>query len=113
MYDAVLEDICYYTRKNIKEPVKTVNNNLAQSSMRILDCYFANYVETEIKRVTKDDIASLETVLPQLFFFSLTWSVGTTGNPEGRLKFDNALRGKMKELGVEFPEERTVYDYVY
>jgi len=28
--------------------------------MRILECFFANYVETEIKKVTKDEVNNLE-----------------------------------------------------
>lgn len=113
MYEAVLDDLCYFVRKNVKEPVGTVDNNLAQSSMRIMDCYFSNYVESEIKRVSKDDISSLESMVPSLFFYSLAWSLGTTGGPEGRAKFDKALKEKMEQLQVPFPEERTLYDYNY
>lgn len=29
LYEAVLEDLCYFVRKNVKEPVGTVDNNLA------------------------------------------------------------------------------------
>lgn len=32
-----------YMRKNCSEPVPTVNNNIACSLMRLLDCYFADY----------------------------------------------------------------------
>jgi dynein heavy chain len=60
LFDFILEDACYFLRKNLPEPVKTVDNNVAQSLMRILDCYFAPYVETEIKKVTKEEIAALE-----------------------------------------------------
>jgi hypothetical protein len=38
-------------RKNLPEPVKTVDNNIAQSVMRIIDCYLSPYVETEIKKI--------------------------------------------------------------
>lgn len=96
LYDAVLEDICYFVRRNVKEPVKTVDNNLAQSSMRILDCYFSAYVESEVKRVSKDDITNLETFIPQLFFFSIAWSVGTTGDPAGRAKVGAEILKMMK-----------------
>lgn len=64
LYDNTLEDACYFLRKNLPEPVKTVDNNIAQSSMRILETYFANYIETEIKKISKDEIQNLESMIP-------------------------------------------------
>ena len=43
MYESIMDDACYYLRKNCIEPVTTVNNNLCQSSFRILDSYFTKY----------------------------------------------------------------------
>jgi dynein heavy chain, axonemal len=31
--------------------------------MRILDCFFVSYVESEIKKITKDDIMGLESMI--------------------------------------------------
>lgn len=56
--------------------------------MRILDCYFVNYIESEIKKVPKEEVTNLESMIPQLFLFSIIWSVGTTTNLEGRVKFN-------------------------
>ena len=82
--------------------------------MRILDCYFVNYVETEIKKIPKDDILNLETMITQLFLFSIIWSIGTTTNLDGRIKFDKWIRERItKDLKIEFPEERLVYDYKF
>ncbi len=39
-------------RKNVKEISPTVNNNLVSSMMKIVDCFFAPYTETEIKKVS-------------------------------------------------------------
>jgi dynein heavy chain len=47
-------------RKNLYEPVFSVDNNIVQSLMRILDCYFADYIESEINKVTEDHIDDLE-----------------------------------------------------
>jgi len=113
LYETYLDDTCYFLRKNLIEPVRTVDNNLAQSSMRILDCYFNKYIESEIKKVSKEDIAALEQMIPQLFFFSLIWSIGTTTTLEGRMKFDKFIRPKMAEVGIDFPEEKLVYDYQF
>ena len=111
LYDNVLEDACYFVRKSLPEPVKTVDNNITQSSMRILECFFANYVESEIKKISKDDIQNLENMINQLFIFAIIWSIGTTTTLEGRLKFNKWIREKMNQLGIEFPEEKLVYDY--
>jgi dynein heavy chain len=37
-----------FLRKNCTEPVPTVDNNIVQSLMRILDCYFADYYDSEM-----------------------------------------------------------------
>jgi hypothetical protein len=50
----MLEDGCYLLRKYLPEIVKTVDNNLAQSCMRLLDCFLIKYNETEIKKITTD-----------------------------------------------------------
>jgi dynein heavy chain len=93
--------------------VTTVDNNICQSSFRILDCYFSNYIESEMKKVNKDDIATLESMIPQLFVFSFIWSIGTTTTIEGRIRFDKFFREKIQKIGIEFPEEKLVYDYMF
>lgn len=92
LFDRFLEDGCYYIRKNLVEPVGTVDNNITQSIMRILDCYFSPYIETEIKKITKEEIMNLDLMINQLFLFSFIWSVGVTTTLEGRMKFDKWTR---------------------
>lgn len=60
--------------------------------MRILDCYFSPYIETEIKKITKEEIMNLDLMINQLFLFSFIWSVGVTTTLEGRMKFDKWTR---------------------
>jgi Dynein heavy chain AAA lid domain len=81
--------------------------------MRILDCYFEKYVESEVKKVTKDDVILLESIITQLFVFAMIWSVGTTTTLDGRMKFDVFFREKITKLGIDFPEDKLVYDYKY
>ena len=45
--------------------------------------------------------------------FALFWSIGTTTNLDGRLKFNTWIREKMVANSIEFPEERLVYDYKF
>ena len=101
-------------RKNLPEPVKTVDNNVAQSIFRIIDCYLSPYNETEIKKVTKEELNNLEAMINQLFFFGLVWAVGVTTTLDGRIKFDKWVRENvLDKLGFEFPADRLVYDYKF
>jgi dynein heavy chain len=52
----MLEDGLYLLRKQLKEMVFTVDNNITKSCMRLLDCYLAKYHETEVKKVNKEQI---------------------------------------------------------
>jgi len=44
-----LADACYFVRKNLTEPVVTMDNNIACSQMRLISCFMLPYIETEIK----------------------------------------------------------------
>ena len=107
-----LHDMLKFMRKNCIEPVITVDNNLAQSLMRILDCFFSDYIETEINKVTDEDLELLESCSEQLFLFALIWSIGTTTNLEGREKFDRKLRTLIPP-NLGFPDDGMVYDYMF
>lgn len=65
----------------------TVDNNIVQSLMRILDCYFADYYESELTKITPEMVEEFEPSVEPLFVFALTWSIGCTTNLEGREKF--------------------------
>jgi dynein heavy chain len=111
--DAFLEDACYFLRHELTEPVVTVDNNLVQSLFRILDCYMADYVETEVKKVAAEKVDEFLQMVPELFVFALVWSIGTTTTLAGREKFNLWLRERLPKAGVDFPAEKLVYDYTY
>ena len=81
--------------------------------MRILECFFANYVESEIKKVPKEEIANLESMITQLFIFAIIWSIGCTSTLDGRMKFNSWFRERMQTLQIDFPEEKLVFDYKF
>lgn len=41
LFEKYMDPLIAFTRKQCPEPVKTVDNNLAASLMRIMDCFFA------------------------------------------------------------------------
>lgn len=55
-----LNEAIKFMRRNCSEPVSTVNNNITQSLMRILDCYFADYIETEIRKIAPEEVEEIE-----------------------------------------------------
>lgn len=87
-----LNEMLKFMRRNCIEPVPTVNNNITQSLMRILDCYFAEYWDTELRKIAPEEVEELEQILEPLFVFSLVWSIGCTTNLDGREKFDKRIR---------------------
>jgi dynein heavy chain len=90
--EKLLEDGCYFVRHDVKEPMKTVDNNLVQSMFRIMDCFLADYIETEVKKVNAEKIEDLLGMLSQLMLFSFIWSIATTTDVNGRQKFDLWIR---------------------
>jgi dynein heavy chain len=108
-----MEDACYFLRKHILEPVTTVDNNICQSTMRIMDSFFSDYVETEIKLVTSDNIDELEAMLSELFIYAFIWSLGVTGDSASRKKMNVYIREKITELEIDFPEEASVFDWCF
>jgi dynein heavy chain len=41
-----------FVRRNCRETIPSISQNLVQSLFRLLDCYFANYLDTEILIIT-------------------------------------------------------------
>jgi dynein heavy chain, axonemal len=82
--------------------------------MRILDCYFADYIENEIRKIAPEEVDDFETCIESLFIFALVWSIGCTTNLDGREKFDKKVRELVgKDLKYPLPSSGTVYDYMF
>ena len=118
LFDTYIESGIDFIKRNCKEPVANMPNALAQSAMKLLDCYLDKYKEkpgADSKKVTADEINELESMLEEIFFFSLVWSVGCTVDLDGRRKFNSWLRQTMQANNqrVGFPESGMVYDYYF
>jgi dynein heavy chain len=71
---------------------------------RLLDCFMVPYFDTELKKVTADEVEDLEQMLEGIFVFCLVWTVGCTTTPEGRTKFNIKIRDLMgKENKFKMP----------
>eukprot|EP01116_Phalansterium_solitarium_P017128 TRINITY_DN413_c0_g1_i5.p1 TRINITY_DN413_c0_g1~~TRINITY_DN413_c0_g1_i5.p1 ORF type:complete len:4163 (-),score=2181.62 TRINITY_DN413_c0_g1_i5:539-13027(-) len=121
LFDTYLVAAIKFLRASLKEPVPTVDSQIAQSLMNILDCFFTEY--TKPLNGDPDDAAKAESRIPDdfkdvlefLFFFAVVWSVGASTNGEGRKIFDGWLRQQMRTNNVVclFPDKGLVYDYQY
>jgi len=114
MFDKYMDACLKFLRLNCKEPVQTPDNNLVASLMRIMDCFFKPFWDTDAKKVSAEEVEELESIIEPLFIYAVIWSIGCTTNIEGRDKF----QGKLKEIvgkdsEHKFPSGGSVYDYCY
>jgi dynein heavy chain, axonemal len=109
LFDVYLLSSISFLRANLTEMVTTVDNNLVESLLRILDCYL--FLDSP------SDLTATSTSLciDALFIYALIWSVGITTNEDGRRKFDAYLRHEMfsNQFPWMIPEEGLVYDYLF
>jgi len=81
--------------------------------MRLLDCYLAPYIETEIKKITPEMIEHLASQIKEIFLFCFIWSIGCTTTQVGRDRFDKFMREQIPKTKISFPEENSIYDWFW
>jgi dynein heavy chain, axonemal len=116
LFDIYLEASLTFLRRFLSEIALTIDNNLTESLMRILDCFFAPFVEQDgIDSPTKEQIKNLDIAVESYFLFALVWSVGVTTIASGRIKFDSFLKQtmEMNNVSIPFPKDGLVYDYKF
>jgi dynein heavy chain len=116
MFDRFLEPSLTFLRRFLDEIALTIDNNLTQSLMRIMDCFLNSYQPKEgVPPPAAEEIERLHVAIEPYFLFSLVWSVGVTTNAAGRTAFDGFIRDTMAEHGCEklFPSAGLVYDYKF
>lgn len=115
LFENYLETTLDFMRKNLKEVVGTFNNNLTQSLTKLINCYLNQYKDTEVKRVTKEELDNIEQQIEPVFVFCLIWAICCTVDYEGREKFNVYLRDllKSKKSKAQIPEHGSVYEYSF
>jgi dynein heavy chain len=114
LFKKYLEPCINYMRKNLHEPVATVDCNIAVSFMNMMDCFIQPYFDTELKKVSIEEIEDFELMVEAFFIFSAVWSAGCTTTADGRNKFNVKLREIMgKDNKFKFPNQGTCYDYCF
>ena len=73
-----------------------MDNNIVSSIFRLMNCFFDDYIPTEVKKVEPEQIAHLAKILEPLWIFSVMWSLCCTVDRFGRQKFDTFVRERVK-----------------
>lgn len=116
LFDLYVPSSIAFQRSYLKEIVPTVDNNLVQSLLRILDCYFYPYAPEEGKAPPSEVmIADLVTCVDALFLFALVWSIGASVDDRSRKHFDAFLRSELisNKFPWQIPKGGSVYDYLF
>lgn len=116
LFDTYLFPSIQFLRTNLKELAPTVDNNLAESLMRILDCYLHPFHPVEGQPPATDImIADAVTTIEAIFIFALIWSVGATTDEKGRAMYDAFLRQEChaNKMSWSFPKSGYIYDYMF
>ena len=113
-----LDPLVTFVRRNLKEYVPSVDNNLVVSFFNMFNGYIATHLPPPVPAGTPtapERIELMKRTLCPLFFFSLVWSVGASCDEKGRTLFDQKLRAMMVENGhgEVLPPEESVYDWYY
>lgn len=112
LFEMTIEPALEFWKKFIKEPVATSSGNLVCSLQRIFGSLIKPFLVNS-QSATLESKSLLELIEP-FYIFSLIWSIGATGDSEGRLKFDNWLRVNINpKLANKIPAAGSIYDYTF
>ena len=106
-----------YLRKNCKEYFGSMDVNLVTTCLKQLEAHMflpedqraewqaGNY--GDFPEAGSDEFSEL---FKLHYVFAFIWSIGGNIDDASRVKFDTFFRGLAPDIGVELPEEGTVYD---
>ncbi|TYZ61500.1 hypothetical protein PybrP1_006824 [[Pythium] brassicae (nom. inval.)] len=115
LFDLYLRPSLHFVASYVKEWLPQVPSNLAQSLMRLLDCFLAPLKKEEKKDAKAEHMAFFLRNIESVFVFCLIWSVGATGNDAGRARFDAFVRHELVGNSATKlpPAAGLVYDYAF
>lgn len=90
LFDWLVPPCLRYLRKSVREISPTSDANVVRSLMRTFDALMAELRDEQVAKTLNPE--KLAQWVDGLFLFSLTWSIGCTGNNEGRAGFDKFIR---------------------
>nr|XP_013047409.2 dynein axonemal heavy chain 1 isoform X1 [Anser cygnoides]XP_047928500.1 dynein axonemal heavy chain 1 isoform X1 [Anser cygnoides]XP_047928502.1 dynein axonemal heavy chain 1 isoform X1 [Anser cygnoides]XP_047928506.1 dynein axonemal heavy chain 1 isoform X1 [Anser cygnoides] len=114
LFRRFLKEAIGFVRRFVKEIIASTDGNLTRSLLMLLECLFQPFIPVEgIRKIPQEKAARIRELIEPWFIFALIWSVGATGDSQGRVAFSMWLREKMAKEKIQllFPEEGLVYDY--
>ncbi len=114
--DRYLSSSLAFLRTHLKELCPSVDNNLAESLTKLVDCFLAKFVPKEgVEPPKEKDYQHLEKDIDNYFLFALIWSLGGTCDTNSRVRFDAFLRSEMVTncSALPFPAKGQVFDYCF
>uniref|UniRef100_A0A8B9M6P2 Dynein axonemal heavy chain 1 n=1 Tax=Accipiter nisus TaxID=211598 RepID=A0A8B9M6P2_9AVES len=114
LFKRFLKEAIGFVRRFVKEIIASTDSNLTRSLLMLLECLFQPFIPIEgIRMIPEEKTAHIRELIEPWFIFALIWSVGATGDSQGRMAFSLWLREKMAKEKIQllFPEEGLVYDY--
>jgi dynein heavy chain len=117
LFDHFVPSILPFLRRNLVEPLPSVNNALVQSFFNLMDTYFAEYIEVDDGRdkKTPEEVNYFMSKIESIFIFCIIWSMTATVDAIGRKIFNNFFRIEMINCKIANPppSEHSIYDYKY
>lgn len=111
---AFTEPVLKYLRNNLKEVTTTMDNNICQSLMKIVDCFLVPYTDTEIKKISLEELELLDQNIESIFLLSFFWSFCCTIDFDSRQKMDIFIKDLItSNTSVELPSDVSIYDVFY
>eukprot|EP00736_Rhodelphis_marinus_P006943 Rmarinus@m.24609 len=108
LFMAYIPDMLHVLRREWRETVATLNNNLVLSMFNLMD----SFIDPHVKEAP-ENLNNLPDLMEPLFIFSMIWSCGASLDLGSRKKFDKYLRQQMEKhtAVLTFPSDGLVFDY--
>ena len=116
LFDVWVPTVLPHLRRNMVEPLPTVNNCLVDALLNLLETFLEPFRDREgAEKKKPEDIAHLLANLEQVFIFCMIWSMCCTVNAASRKMFDYFMRIEMFSNKIKMPPPTTgsIYDFKY
>lgn len=115
LFDLFIEPAIHFWKTTIKESVPTSSGSLLSSLMNIFGSLINPLVKIPLVGLSVFEPVDITPLVEPSFIFSLIWSIGATGDGEGRSRFDAWLRTFLKDHppAIKIPRNGSVYDYTF
>lgn len=82
--------------------------------MKIVDCFLVPYTDTEIKKISLEELELLDQNIESIFLLSFFWSFCCTIDFDSRQKMDIFIKDLItSNTSVELPSDVSIYDVFY